>query len=520
MSELEDLFDRFVASRAQRRREWSLEDFCGGHVEQLAFCKDRSQLIHAMCARQSGKTQGDDAILFDNAKAHPRSTNVFLGLVGTGVRLSNWFPVWKPLCERYGVPDRWHNEQTMLTTLDNQARVVFGGTDDLANIKKLLGNRLDNSVFIIDECQDQRDSMLHYILNVLLPPMMTPTTRVILSGVLPDVEAGEFYDLATPIALADAPEMQVFKGFSHHEWGRAANVHTPEAMEQLKAHMEARSITEDDPQIARDWFMRRKWDLGATAYKYRKAINGYTAVTPGWLEDLWAQETPMFKDKALLYCHPMRRYEEDSCLVGMMAAEPLPGVEAFSFAIDPGATTDRVAIEGIGWGKHFKGVQHVFDYASPRGVSMSTSQIYAIAGAAYAHFRNSQWRYDAGSSQNTIDHLTADFGLPVILAARKGDLKGQVDRNADLLQRGEMLVMLGSALEQDYQRAAFDPDARKQRIFRWKSNWHPDPSEAGRYALQDYFETYKGPPPPPTIFDNPALKALMRNPRADAPRYK
>jgi hypothetical protein len=102
-----------------------------------------------------------------------------------------------------------------------------------------------------------------------------------------------------------------------------------------------------------------------------------------------------------------------------------------------------------------------------------------------------RWRYDAGSSQNTIDNLLNDFGIALVLAAKKVDKKGQVDRNNDLLEQRRMLVMLGSALEQDYQRARWNPAALARSQYEWASSWHPDPSEAGRYALQDYFDAYE-----------------------------
>ncbi len=53
--------------------DFTLERFCTSkdgrlHVEQLIAGQDRSPWIHIMAARQSGKSQIDCAILFDNAR--------------------------------------------------------------------------------------------------------------------------------------------------------------------------------------------------------------------------------------------------------------------------------------------------------------------------------------------------------------------------------------------------------------------------------------------------------------------
>lgn len=436
------------------RGAFSVEAFAAGHGPQLAFMRDRSQWIHVMCARQSGKSWGCDGILFDNALASPQSTNLLLGIKGTGVRTNNWEPVWKRLCDKYAVDPALHNETRMMTAFPNGARVMFAGTDDLSNVKKYLGNRLDHGVVIIDEGQDQPDSVFRYILTTLLPPMLTPTSRVIAAGVLPDVEAGYFYELSTA------------KGWSHHEWGRAANVHTPEAMGQLAAYMQAHGLSEDDPQIQRDWFMKRVWDPKATAYTYSRDRNGYTA-------DLLPIDLVLPSGAA-------------------MAACPFPGVDTFSAAIDPGSG-DRFSVEVNGWGSSYAGVQHVFDWASERGARLTWGQVAPILGFVQDTYGPVFWRYDAGSSKNELDLFVQDYGIPAIKAAEKADLPGQVRRVNDLLLTGKYRVMIGSRLEEDYQKARWDKDARARGLWKWASQWHPDPSESSRYSLRDYFDSYQAP---------------------------
>lgn len=424
-----------------------------------------------MCARQSGKTQGDDGILLDNGQRRAATPNVFLGLTGKAVRRSNWFPIWLPLCERYAIPCK-HNETEMVTTFSNRSRAMFGGTDDLTHVKSFLGNRFDGGVFIIDEAQDQPDGVLRYILNTLLPPMLTPTSRVILSGVLPDVEVGYFYELAAARPLADAPELRLSKGWSHHEWGRAANVHTPEAMEQLRAYMAAHGLTENDPQIARDWFLRRTWRKDATGYHYDRARNGYHPRVPDWLE----------AERAKLEALGVP-------IDSLMAALPNPGVTHVSVAIDPGGR-DRTSLEATGWGDRDRKVQQLFEWSTPRNSLAKLSHVGAVAGIVQRYYSPAWWSWDAPGKLE-IDTFGRDYGIPAVKAANKVDMPGQVRRCNDLLEQARFDVMIGSALETDYQRAVWDKDARAKGLWRWSSAWHPDPAESARYSLAPYWDSFE-----------------------------
>lgn len=480
-----------LAARANLMAQvhFSLIEFCGKHHLQLAFCQDRACWLHIMCARQSGKTWGDDGIMLDNAIVAPASPNLFLGLKGTGVRTSNWFPIWRPLCDEAGVPQDWHNETEMRTTFANRSRAMFAGTDDLSNIKKYLGNRLKNGVVIIDEAQDQTDSVLTYLLVQLLPPMLTPTTRVILSGVLPDVPAGKFYSLASEKELAANPGLAVSKGYKHHEWGRAANIHTPEAMDQLTQYMKDHGLTIDDPQIQRDWFMKRVWDLSATAWRYDRERNGYQADPPAWLADCGIAKGTV------------------------LAATPHAGITRFTVGADPGGR-DKTSVVCWGWGEETQEIQHVFEWVTPRNTKTSLSDIAGAFAVVREHYNPEAFWWDPGSGSMEIDTFTQDYGIPLVKAAVKADRPGQMRRNNDLLSRGLLKVMIGSALEEDYQKARWDPDARSKGQWNWAAQWHPDPAEAARYALQGYFDAYVAPVTPPTHAEHRRARVVQEQKHA------
>jgi hypothetical protein len=476
---------RVLAGLVRHHERFTIERFAAGHVPQLKAMRDRSPWIHVLCDRQSGKTWFDIGAITANMLERPRSKNVFLGLVGTGLRFSVW-PIWKEHCERWGLcDDNAHNETLMLTKFPNGSRVIIGGTDDLKNVKKFLGNRMAGSVVVIDEAQDQVDSMLRYLLRQLLPPMLTKTSRVILSGVLPDVPSGTFLDLAERDEQSGTGGKG--PGWSHHSWGRFANVHTPEARQQLADYKEHHQLTDDDPQIQRDWLgCRRVWDLKATAYKYRQDRNGYVPERPAWLDD----EIADLEAAGVPYAHDTRE-DAEGVRCGVMAAEPPEWMTEFSVAIDPGAA-DRFPVEVEGWGEGSREIRQVFEYSPPRGAGLTWGKVAPVLAIIQRRYGPIHWRYDAGGSKVELDAFDADYQIPVIHAAKKVDAAGQIRRVNDLYEQGRKKVMIGSALEQDCQRArgARQPGG----AWKWTGEYHPDPSEADRYATEPYIDTYKPPP--------------------------
>lgn len=471
---------------------WSLEHFTGGHVQQYAYCTDRSQWIHCMCARQTGKSWGNDGILVDNSIFEPDTLNVLLGLTGPAVRENNWTPVLKRILEKYGIEAR-SREDIMRVTLPNRSRILLAGTDDISHVRNALGNNLGAGVFIVDEAQDQPTAILDDLLDNILPPMMGPRSRVILSGVFPDVPAGRFWEESK---WGKAARGEKSRFTSQHNWGRFANVHTPHARQMLDAYLEATGLTEDDPKIQRDWFGVPKFDANATGYMYSAARNGYHPELLGWASDVMANGLlmpPAGGESTGRLFKPTGR---------MMAARPLPWVRYISFAIDTAGRRDRVSVQGIGWGQDARQIQHLFDWTSEKKVKHSSSEFIGVLAEARRRFASMGAYvmlaplYDAGSSPFTLDHLQRDFGLPFVAAAQKGSLKDGVDRMNTLFREAILMLMIGSAWEEDCQKARRDPKAAAAGKFAWHGSHHPDASEAGRYSAEPYFDAYKPGAPP------------------------
>lgn len=458
---------------------WSLRAFAGEHAKQLAFITDPAPRLHVLCARQSGKSWGDDAILLERALRTPNSLHVLLGLNGVAVRANNWIPVWLRLLDHYRI-ERRDNQQMMLTTLPNGSRVAFAGTDDLKHVKNWLGNRLAGGTFIVDECQDQSDDVLEYVLRVMLPPTLTPTSQVILSGVRPDAPVGKFYAMRTDEA------------WSRHSWARWDNVHTPEARAEYEAHKAASHLGDDDPQLQRDWHNQDVYDPNARDYFYRAEVNVYDEVTPIWARPFVSP--PGFG--------PVR------------FAEPWPGIDTFSVALDPGGG-DPFGLQVIGWGKTTRRVQHLVDWTSPKGARLTWGDVMGTLGkVVQAHYRTGYWCYDT-TSATELDTFGHQYGVPVIKAAKKADFLGQIRRTNDLLRPGTLAVMRGSSLEVDYLSAQLDWTGGAPK---WKSTYHPTASECVRYALGAFWELHppeqtSGPAPDPFDREQERLAKLAKGRR-------
>lgn len=448
------------------RAVWSLEAYAAGHARQLAAMRDRSNWLHFLCDRQSGKTWADLGILLDNALAQPNSVNVFLGLVGTGLELSVW-PKWTQLCDRFGI-ERSDNETLRTSFFPNGAMVAFGGTD-VATVKKYLGNRLDNAVFIVDESQDQRSSVLKYILDTMLEPMCTFTTRVILSGVLPDVPVGHFLSLAEYDAASKTGGGMGSAKWSHHSWGRLDNVHTPEAAQRL-AQLQAEKGNAD-PQLLRDWCgVQRVWDASLTAYRYSAARDAWTGTPMPWLiEDM----LPPGK---------------------LLAVVPPKGLDRFSIGLDPAATADRFAIVLWGWSSTRRlGLWHLAEWVTPRGANALESQyleVVKVLQAKYAPWgRITRVIRDAGSSRQTNDLLWQSHGLMIEPAIKgPGSLRARVDRLADVLGTAQGHILAGSELENDLKLAKWSLKAREESRWEFDGSHHPDVADAGTYGAVAFYE--------------------------------
>lgn len=446
---------------ARRPRAPALEVIADGHAPQLAMMTATERRVLALCSRRAGKSNGIVGLLAHDAETMD-GTQIYFGATKPAVRLSIWMKIWRPFCDRWKLHVE-HNDTMMVSRFASGAIVAFTGTDDVRHVETYLGNKLARAV--IDEAQSQPPSVLKPLVERILPPALSDSSgQLLIAGTIPEVPAGLFYELWTGA-----------QGWRKFNWSRFDNPHMgtkDHQLAELALFLETSGLDASDPLVRRDWFGEFVFDPTATGYRYDRARNGYVPVLADWAKDVTPESGRI------------------------MAAVPHEGISRYSVAIDPGST-DRCAVQVWGWGEGTREVQHVFDWASERKARLTWGQIVdPVCTAIQEHFAPEAWHYDAGSSQNELDTFQNDYGLPVIKAANKADFPGQVRRNNDLLQKGLLKVMIGSKLEEDYQKARFDPDARARGQWKWSSQWHPDPSEAARYALQGYFAAYVEPEEP------------------------
>jgi hypothetical protein len=481
---------RAVIAQA-KRRGFTLEAIASGHIPELTFMRDHARWILAMCSRRAGKTYGIAGRYAKRSMLSPGSNRIYLALTGGQARDIMWEPIWKPLCAHWNLPVD-HNETRMVTTFANGSRVRLAGTDDITAIKKELGAGLDEAC--VDEGQDQKDNVLRDLCVRILPPALTDKFgTLIVCGVVPEVAAGYFW------------ELWATSNWSKHNWSQMDNPHMPRAMDELREYLAKNpGLTIDSPVIQRERFGKFTFDKQATAYRYAPDLNGYAAGAPPWLMGLLTGAVPDYLRKALkaskLESLPERHLTEPARggeRAGVMASAPHPGIVNFSAAVDPG-TSDRASVSVIGWGEDTEEVQHVFEWSSPRKAGTTLGQLAVWMAVAQHEFRCDTWHWDPGSGKMELDTFASDYGLPVIRAALKTETAAQIRRVNDLLTRGLFRVMAGSAAAEDMMRARRDPNSPASGQWRWASQWHPDPSESLRYALQGYWASYEEPQTPPT----------------------
>lgn len=459
MDDLQDAIDAFLRYVEPAPPTFSLEAIARGangelHVPQLGYMESLALRILKRCSRRAGKTFGIGGRKAKRSMAKPNGNRAYIALTKDQAREIMWEPIWKPLCERWALPIQ-HNETRMVTTFANGSRVRFTGSDDLRHIATELGAALDEVT--IDECQDQSDSVLRALVSKILPPALGANGVLTMSGVFPEVQAGYFWEMAE----SGLWEMHNFSMFD--------NPHYPDPQQVVDNYLRDNpGVTVDSPLVQRDYYGRSVYDASATAYGYDPKRNRYEPTEPDWLTEI-------------------------ACPSGVVAAAvPFPGIELFSAGIDPG-TRDRVSLQVHGWGRGCPEIQHVFDWTSAKNAKLTWTQIADVAKVVQDRYGPVYWHYDAGSSQNELDVFTRTHGIPVIQAAKKADMPGQVRLVRDLLASGRYKVMAHSALEEDFQKSRFDPEARARGQYKWTSQHHPDAGDAARYSLGPFFNLYTPP---------------------------
>jgi hypothetical protein len=483
---------RLVSRASAVQQMVTLAQIADGHKPQLELMERCSELdpdgsfkhrnVIAICSRRAAKSTSICGILATDGSQYD-GVQIYFGRNKPAVRLSIWTKIWKPfLLKHFGPPGRnYTNSESMITTFASGGIVAFTGTDDVAHIENYLGNKLRRA--ILDEVQAQPSRVLNPLIDRILPPALSDTGgQMILAGTIPEVPAGEFYKI-----------WMTGRGWLKRNWSRFENPHmgtVAHQMAELEKWLESRGRMMDDPMVQRDYFGKFVFDKSATAYQFDSSKSSYLPTEPDWMEAFVLEYAG---DPLMEHIHRTLEPDDSTARHGVMAAKPLPGIEVFACAIDPG-NSDRFSIEVVGWGTGTQTVQHVFEFSSARDAEISWSMVDPIRRLIQERYAPSWWYYDAGGSKVVLDTFVGDTGLPGLMPAQKASaVHHQVKRVSDLARRGWLQVMSGSALEEDLVKCRWDAGARAKMEWKMSSLWHPDPADAFRYALEAYFDIYDAP---------------------------
>ena len=403
-------------------------------VETLVLRKVRN--VCALAGRQSGKSHGGALACCLIAADAPQVNLVYVTSTYASCKRMAFLPAVEH--NRVHALGGDPNYADMTIKFPNGSAVYFMGADTDRLIDRLRG--IPNLVLVlIDEAGIYGSDKLKTMIEAVRPGLRPMAGTLCVMGT-PSLagRAGTWFD------ITENPH------FDQHRFDYRDNDRVPsfaDVERLIDEELAAMGLTRDSAYFKREYLALFEVDLNESAFRYRRDVAGYEGEPPDWLD-------------------------------------------SYSVGIDPG-TRDRTAIQVWGWGTKDHNVYHVHEWVTARNAGTTWAEIGAELGRINERWRPHAWYYDAGGSKMTLDLFQRDYGIPVIKAAVKADLPGQVARFADLLAKGQARIRIGSALEHDLQRAQWDRDARIQGLYRWSAICHPDAADAARYGLQAFLDSYR-----------------------------
>lgn len=441
-----------------------------GHVMQLAILLSTTQNLILQCSRRAGKTWVCLCLLLLTATSTSNVCCIYLGLDKTAVE-DQWI-VWLRLLGSLGIVAHHAN---MVTTFANGSYIEFGGLDDKRHVESFRGRNMSGGMAVIDESQSD-PGVIEYTATEIFGHMLDETTaehpvpgRLVISGTIPDVEGVGYFER---LWLENFGKEDT--GWECFQWSRFDNPHETKNHENLAAYCKKYKYEPSDTYIQRTWFGIRVFGDAKTCYGWRLG-NSYKPKPPPWAAGIREAFKPGI----------------------IMVSELPPGTRFIASAVDPG-TRDEASVEAWAFGAPGGGVWHFFEWITPKNADAGQADWMAVLAEIKRRHPGVTFLqpfYDIGA-QEVIDTAVRDYGIGVVLPAKKAALKGQVDRFKNLLRVGEAHVMEGSAMEHDLQVTQWDNGEREKGRWKFSAQHHPCGSESGRYALDHYFAT-KLPEAPP-----------------------
>ena len=460
------------------------QSIAGPHLIQLDGLTTWVQSLLLMCSRRAGKSILCVGLCCLTAL---KTANVYcLYLSLTADQSAPRYSECQALLRKYGIPFK-PNEVDQSVTLNNGSRIRFTGTDDRRRIQNLLGDQLASGIVIIDEAQSD-PGLLEWLLKEILDPMVSETTadkptpgRIVVSGVVPESEAGYFWKLWTENYDEATAKEKPGAAWRCMAWGRADNPHEHDFRKHLDAYLHKFKLSEDDPIVQRNWYGRRVFDRNVTAYRYSFQHCSYKPLAPSWMHE-W--RSPFGPHGPL----------------GTLRAAAIPaGVTEFAFGIDPASRRDCCAIVAWGWGSMSPDVWQLAEFVTEPGSGIRQDQWIEVLLFLRDKYPNVIGiKRDAGSAAEDI--ILADYKLRIEAVTKgPGSVKERVERTAALAGQRRLHAIAGSQLETQLKTVRWDPVARERGKWVLLSTIPNDVTDAADYGLEPYYNAFTEKAPPESM---------------------
>lgn len=304
---LNSLFASIKAEKDRRKKDTGLQakidallSFMRRH--QRAVEADLSPLVAVLSARQQGKSTGALLLAALRCLQKANAQWAIIGLTRGSVQRIYWDAL-RQLNEVFELGMKFQ-EQRLVVSFKNGAKIHFFGADKLDEIEKLRGSRFHGA--IIDECKSYPQTTLKLLIEDILGACLKGQAgQLYLIGTPGDVLAGEFYlaTTAEPVLLekqkrwSNLPAgertrpakirgqvLDVQGVWSFHLWGPQTNdvvfvnERTGEQFTMWEAFLkekELRGWADDHPTWRREYLGQWVPGDGRLVYRYRSHLHDY-----------------------------------------------------------------------------------------------------------------------------------------------------------------------------------------------------------------------------------------------------
>lgn len=465
--------------KAERRvlspdEEWA-EDLvarilAGCHPRQRDFVLDPADRIAARVGRGGGKTTGGKARFLIKMLRTPRASCAFVATTKTHAQLLMWEPL-KLTCEKLGLrigEDVFFNETKLWFRIARTGSMLqLVGADDKSEVDKLRGQPFDEAG--IDEAAIHKPSLLENLIDRVLSPRLKGALWLVSTPW--HTLGGPFYDATRPgsehhrpYADRALPEYDGWSGWSSHFWtlvdpGAQEIPELREAWERARREKARKKWSDDHPVWRREYLGEWAADNTGKVFQYAPVLGPGDArgaegtpwnrwdpprIRPGWFVDL-SKACPGVKDWH--YSIALDKGNKDPFACNVFAFSPQDPERKF---------------------RHVWGMEKIGGmYAKPQAEMligeeavdrMLKGKDQGKLGGVLGH---TGWPdgFVADTDQDTLDELSNVYGIRIEKADRNRDSKiGGIELVNGGLVAGEILVLAGSALEQQLTALQWKPD--------------------------------------------------------------